>query len=494
MAVSAILLVLTFSWLAWEIPKGVLVATDELLTAERTREMQFTGEKLVVQVNFQPSFEKPPLQYWLSTLTLDRFGNRSAAIRIWTLIFGALTALVLAWLVFLVEPSRPWLIPLSLGILLSCPMFSTQATRGLLDIGLAFFTILTLAFAELARKETRWWIAVALACWLGCLEKVPFPFLIWILILLIRASSPTDRGSLRTKWLPISLALSLVLMSLWPLLQLLKYHMPLGPLLRQELITWPAHRLGSKPFYEVAVSMSGNAGACGFLALIAPIAIVCSKRGQVSQTTRQMALISLLILLGVSLSIFRQVRYVIPIIPLLCFLIGLMFYLILERGGWMRRIAIPALLVVIVAGLVETKIQINHLEGKNDQNDPINRLLPFVKAPRDVTDEKMIAERLGNMQRPGVKIVLVESANPGTDLLWNTFYLFHGNLRSPVTSYTPDQFRDQLPSPPMIGVCVARDFPLVQQSYPQVRSELVRDQFVCWQVPATDAAESSSIR
>jgi len=44
-------------WLVLEIPKGTLVATDELLTAERTREMLST-EPWVVHFNFKPSFEK----------------------------------------------------------------------------------------------------------------------------------------------------------------------------------------------------------------------------------------------------------------------------------------------------------------------------------------------------------------------------------------------------------------------------------------------------
>src|SRR5580692_5874193 len=79
-------------WLSFEIPKGTLAQTDELLTAERTREMLMT-EPWVVHYNFHLSFEKPPLQYWLTCLTLPRFENRSVAVRIWPLFYGALTAL-----------------------------------------------------------------------------------------------------------------------------------------------------------------------------------------------------------------------------------------------------------------------------------------------------------------------------------------------------------------------------------------------------------------
>src|SRR5689334_2219455 len=94
------------AWLATEIPKGVLTATDELLTAERAREMIVTGQKLVVQFNFDPSFEKPPLQYWLTTITLARFENRSAAVRIWTVFYGVLTLIAVGWFVSSIEPKR----------------------------------------------------------------------------------------------------------------------------------------------------------------------------------------------------------------------------------------------------------------------------------------------------------------------------------------------------------------------------------------------------
>src|SRR6266853_4475844 len=162
-------------WLALEIPKGILAQTDELLTAERTREMLLTNP-WVVHYNFERSFEKPPLQYWLGTLTLPRFENRAVAVRIWPLVYASLTAVVLGWLAFLVEPTRPWLIPVSVAILVSWPLFSTETSRAMLDVGLTFFTTLTIVFAELARRRPSWWVPVAVVCWLGSLQKFPLPF------------------------------------------------------------------------------------------------------------------------------------------------------------------------------------------------------------------------------------------------------------------------------------------------------------------------------
>jgi len=213
-AAGALVCILALSWLSFEIPKGTLVATDELKTAERSREMLSNGPWLVF-FNFEPSFEKPPLQYWLTSLTLPRFENPSLAVRIWPLIYAALTAAVLACLVFAIKPDWPWLIPLSVAVLFSCPLFATQATRGLLDIGLAFFTTTVILFSELARKRPVWWLAVAVGCWLGSLQKIPLPFVIWLLILALRATSPAERPRLKSWWLGFSLLLAVCLMSVW---------------------------------------------------------------------------------------------------------------------------------------------------------------------------------------------------------------------------------------------------------------------------------------
>src|SRR5262252_436627 len=94
--IAGVIIASVFGWLAFEIPKGILSSSgDEMLTAERSREMLLLGRSKV-HFNFQPSFEKPPLQYWLTSFSLPRFENPSSAVRIWALIYAALTVVVLA--------------------------------------------------------------------------------------------------------------------------------------------------------------------------------------------------------------------------------------------------------------------------------------------------------------------------------------------------------------------------------------------------------------
>jgi hypothetical protein len=72
---------------------------------------------------------------------------------------------------------------------------------------------------------------------------------------------------------------------------------------------------------------------------------------------------------------------------------------------------------------------------------------------------------------------------PGNDLMWDSFYLFYGNFRFPMIRLTTGEIRATPPKPPLIGVSVARDFPVVKELYPNVQVELARAQFICWRVP-----------
>jgi hypothetical protein len=97
---------------------------------------------------------------------------------------------------------------------------------------------------------------------------------------------------------------------------------------------------------------------------------------------------------------------------------------------------------------------------------------------KDVADEKRVAQQLGQLQQPDTRIVLVKTIKGGSDLLFDSFYLFHGNLRFPVVKLTVDQIRAAPPSSPVIGVSVARDFPVVREVYPNVQTQITRAQFV----------------
>ena len=480
-AATALLIVCVFGWLAFEIPKGILSGTDELLTAERTREMLLT-EPWVVHFNFHRSFEKPPLQYWLTTLTLPRFANRTLAVRVWPLLYGMLTIIALVWLTHLVQPSRPWLMPLSVAVLASCPLFSPEASRALLDIGLTFFTTMTIVFAQLARRRPVWWLAAATMCWLGSLQKLPFPFLVWLLIVMVRLTSRTERPTLQNGWLIASMLLAVIAMAIWPAIQFVMYRMPVASLFHEEVVVWTGPtELGARPYFHVLIGLSTAGGLCGLLGLLAPFTILSSKKEKATPAVREIAIVSLAVIGLVIVSNFRDVRYILPIIPCLCFLLALVLHRFLEQGGKIRRCAAAALVVLLAAGFVQSKIKIwSNVSSSRISVSFVPAKVRIDRRQKDVADEKRIAEELGALQRAGTQTVLIKAIKPGGDLLWDSFYLFHGNFRFPVAKYTVDEVRSNPPKSPLIGACVTRDFPVVQEMYPNVRVQLTRARFVCW--------------
>lgn len=70
---------------------------DEGRYAEIAREMTVTGEWLVPHLNGNPHFQKPPVVYWLTALSLGTFGNHEWAARLPSAL-GALGIVVLCYL------------------------------------------------------------------------------------------------------------------------------------------------------------------------------------------------------------------------------------------------------------------------------------------------------------------------------------------------------------------------------------------------------------
>lgn len=457
---TAFLIASVSAWLAWEMASGTLANTDELLTAERSREMLTLGRS-EVHFNFEPSFEKPPLQYWLTGLSLRTLKNRTFAVRIWPLVYLVLTAICAGWLAFLLEPSRPWVVPLTVAILISYPLFCKEAWHHSLDLGLAFFITAAFVSAQLARKHSVWWLGVGIACWLGSLQKVPLVALIWLLVLIVRLISPNERRLLGYRWLLPSLVGAAVLSSIWPAVQLLNYGMSFRSFYQEEIVDWlGAKYLASRPYFEIPYRLSVTSGS-GIFLLIAPFAALFWRKQNFTQAIKEIATVSLAFIGLVVITNFRSVRYIVPVMPALCLVLAIVIHRLFERKGSVRTLAAGLTAVLLLEGFVQTKLDILY-----------NR--------KDVALEKRVAEELGALQEEGARTVLINVRDQGSSLLYNSFYLFHGNLRFPVTKFTVDEIRRSPPPPPVLGVCIGRDFTAVHEVYSNPRVQFTLGQFIIW--------------
>ncbi len=467
--VAALLIIVVAIWLGLKIPRGILTYQDELFTAERSREMLIMGRD-TVYYNFQHSFAKPPLQYWLTTLTLPRFANATTAVRIWPLSYGLLTAVAVGWLAFLVSPARPWLIPLSVAIFVSCPLFSTEATRALLDTGLMFFTTVTIGFAELARRRPAWWLGVAIVCWLGALQKIPLILLVWLIIVVVRLSSKPERLRLLNAWLVWSFLLGLVLASTWPFLQYAKYGMPVTREFAADNLNalYGERQLGSRPYFEVLNALLATGWAGGVFAIAAASGCLFWKKLRPPPLVLEMSILSVAIVFLAVVFNFRSVRYILPIVPSLCLVLAFFLYQLAERSGKMRAGIIAFVILFVLGSFVQAEIKMHH-------HGP------------DASVEKRIAHKLGEIQHAGVATLLVSEGAPvKRTLRSNGFYLFHGALRFPLERFSLDKLRKASPPRPVIGVCVARDFPAIQSVYPEAEIVSALDPFICWRAGRGD--------
>ena len=257
-------------------------------------------------------------------------------------------------------------------------------------------------------------------------------------------------------------------MAIWPVSQILTFQVPFQHLFHQEVVDWlgPEH-LGAQPYLEIPYRLIVTS-ASGLFIFAAPFVILFWKKGEFGNAAREISIVCLALIAIEILFNFRHVRYIEPIVPALCLLLAIVAERILRNQGVVRVATIVILAILLLAGFVQTKLRIDSRRQTN------------------FADEKRVAEQLGTLQRPGLRTVLIKAAKVGTDLHFASFYLFHGNLRFPVEKYTVDEIRQSPPSPPIIGVCVVRDFPLVQAVYPSAKVEFTRAQFILWRVDVSN--------
>lgn len=150
----------------------VLIHPDEGRYAEIPREMVVKGDWITPRLNDLKYFEKPPLQYWATTLAYEAFGEHN-----WTARFyPALTGFVGVLLIFFAG-RRLFGITVAMAsafILASSFLYLLGAQALTLDMGLTFFlnlALISFLLAQQAETTTRgrrgwmWlaWSAIALA-------------------------------------------------------------------------------------------------------------------------------------------------------------------------------------------------------------------------------------------------------------------------------------------------------------------------------------------
>ena len=178
------------------LPLGIrpLGIPDEMRYAEIPREMLATGDWIITRLNGLLYFEKPPLGYWLSALSLAVFGENALAVRLPSALAVGATVLLLRY--FLKQAGeRSSLIDFASFVYLTCGGILFIGTYALLDTVFTLFLALTIILFYQAsvtpdsRRQLGLFVASGVAAGLSFMTKgflavvvpglVLIPWMIW---------------------------------------------------------------------------------------------------------------------------------------------------------------------------------------------------------------------------------------------------------------------------------------------------------------------------
>ncbi|MBW8073341.1 MAG: phospholipid carrier-dependent glycosyltransferase [Ferrovum sp.] len=147
----------------WSLGLGTRALTrpDEGRYAEIGREMAVSGDWVTPHLNGIPYYEKPPLQYWATALSIDLLGPTPLAARLWTGLLGFSGILASAFFARrLFGTEAGWRAPL---LLIGTFYYTALGHINTLDMGVAVWMFLAVGCFLLAQQESspRFWMTLA---------------------------------------------------------------------------------------------------------------------------------------------------------------------------------------------------------------------------------------------------------------------------------------------------------------------------------------------
>ncbi len=454
-------------WTAWAaaallvlllLPKigaGTLWHHDELLTANRAREMLVRGDFSVVTVNFVPSVKKPPLQYWVCAALLRLLPTHpELALRLPTLLAGAGCLLAAAWLarVYFPDDAHRHLPAWTVLTLATCGYLIHFSRVALLDTGAALFLTLALAGCRLARRDARWWWFVALTCVLGAWQKAPYGLAAWVVVLLLDRRTTAETPATR-RWhhhLPTAFLATVAGSFAWWLLQWLHHEHALLTAGREQIGNFlrahdPADE-GFRPWlYWVWLARDwALPGLC------APVAALAATRHR-----ERAALGWTCVAFGIALAclVYRAERYLVVVTPVLA---------VLTVDLCRRVTKLPWLLPLVIATTL-----------------PVAMFQYFKPAPAS-PDLRDLAQELGREARPDERLLVSIDADEDFDTAG--FVLFYADLRRPLTPVVMS-YLTVLPAElgPCRGICSRTQWEQLSSLPLGLRETMTRGEWVLWE-------------
>jgi 4-amino-4-deoxy-L-arabinose transferase-like glycosyltransferase len=334
--------------------------SDEAFYAEAGREMVASGDWLTPRYNYETRFQKPILYYWFVAATYAVAGVGEAQARFWAAVSGIGLALLT------MTVGRRWFdetTALVGGAIVATSFGYFSIGRSALpDLPLAFFITLTILAAiagtlDRDRHASRWLIAAGIGVGCAFLTKGPVGVIVPAIVLLPlwllerhRLQIP-GRGALAGGALAIAIGTPWYIAMAWTHGE--AYFQ--GFFVGDNLERFATSRFNDpRPawFYALVV-LGGMLPWTPLLAVAAPLAHARLRSGRwFSPRLTRLAIWALVPLAFFTLSIGKQPRYILPILPPLALMLAAAIVARLDGAGRRERDGLLQIPAAIVAALL----------------------------------------------------------------------------------------------------------------------------------------------
>ena len=310
--------------------RGAITDSDEAFYAESAREMVETGDWLTPYYNFEPRFQKPILYYWVTAATYLVTGPTEFGARLWAAMAGLGLVLVTA------ACGRRWYdetTGLLAGAIVATNFgYFSIARMALPDLPLTFCITLAIWAAlvstlEQDRSPRKFVLVAALALGLGFLTKGPVGVIIPLLVIVPVLA--IERRSIGVT--PIDLVLGMLVFIAvsmpWYVLMWLRHG---NEYLQSFFVGDNFERFATdrfndpRPWWFYLPVVAGGLLPWTPLALVwlGPITQFIRRRRDIGTIDLRLLLWATLPLLFYTISVGKQPRYVLPVLPPLALLLA----------------------------------------------------------------------------------------------------------------------------------------------------------------------------
>lgn len=282
-------LVVTLLVIAWVVTfhssmlsLGAVSHIDETFTLDRSTAFLAQNDWWNVYTNNKVNFNKPPLQYWMSALLIDRGVDLTLALRIPSFVFGALCLFATALFAYSLFPTLPWVMPVSVLFATSSDRLWESSMMAMLDMGSLFFVTLALSGINLALRNPKWWYLVGFCVAVGAWQKAPIALgFVGGYLVFLALTSPWHQYSIRQVFLNrhlwISLGAGILFGASWHIWQFIQHgSFAVEQAIGKQMVGrfTPSGESGeTKSIREVLSHIFGAEGAIRLFGLIAVFAV-----------------------------------------------------------------------------------------------------------------------------------------------------------------------------------------------------------------------------